>query len=79
PKYQTHISSLKSQNYITIEYARKFPGHERKLKRTDLLSYMAHCLRERSLCDKTFVSSACLASDSLTSRDINEDTDLLTE
>lgn len=30
-------------------------------------------------CDKIFVSSSCLASDSITSRDVNAKTDLLPE
>ncbi|KAI7871788.1 hypothetical protein BDF14DRAFT_1718488 [Spinellus fusiger] len=84
PKYQTllrqtHMNSLKSQSYIIIGYARKSPGHEVKQKRIDLLNRMVRCLMERSMCDKIFVSSSCLASDSLASRDINEKTDLLAE
>jgi hypothetical protein len=50
-----------------------------KKKKTDLLIRMARYLRERPLCNKIFISSACLASDSLASRDINEKADLLVE
>ncbi|CAO3671150.1 unnamed protein product [Rhizopus stolonifer] len=78
-KYQTHTNSLKSQSYIIIGYAKKSPGHEGKQKRIDLLNCVVRCLMERSMCDKIFVSSSYLASDSLTSMDINEKIDLLAE
>ncbi|CAO3588449.1 unnamed protein product [Absidia cylindrospora] len=44
---------------------------------SDLLNRMVCCLRERSLCDKVFVSSSCYASDSLVSRDVNRKTNVL--
>ncbi|ORZ07155.1 hypothetical protein BCR42DRAFT_336677 [Absidia repens] len=79
PKYQTHINCIKSQGYAIVGYARKTPGPEGKQRRNNLLNRMVYCLKKRSLCDKVFVSSSCLASDSLVSRDVNEEINVLGE
>ncbi|KAI7896737.1 uncharacterized protein EV154DRAFT_490691 [Mucor mucedo] len=74
PHYQNHISSLKKQGYSIIGYARKSVGFNNDNNRKSLLNGMVQCLKERSLCDKVFVSCSCSAGDELTSRDMNANT-----
>ncbi|KAI8977587.1 hypothetical protein BDF20DRAFT_821279 [Mycotypha africana] len=79
PKYHNQINSLKSKDYVIVGYARKSPGQEDRQKRINILNRMVQCLVERSMCDKIFVSSSCLASDSLASRDIDNENDVLAD
>jgi hypothetical protein len=77
PRYQDYINSLKNQRCTIVGYARKSPGYEDETKRIEVLNRMVQCLRGRSLSEKVFVSPSCLAADTLTSRDLNEQANLL--
>lgn len=62
-----------------IGYARKSIGINDEAHRKRLSNSMLQCLKERSLCDMVFVSWSCSAAADFTSRDTNDNTDLLNE
>lgn len=78
-KYQIELQQLKNAGMEVVGYVRKSKSTkaEKPGDRVRLLQQMVERLKERSHCDKVFVSPFCSSHDILSSRDLPRPVDIL--
>jgi hypothetical protein len=78
PAHLKLIQNLKKEGYTVIGYIRKSPTAKDDTNRITLLKAMCNRLKEISAVDYIFVSLCSKASDPFNERDINNDSESLT-
>ncbi|KAI9358399.1 hypothetical protein BD770DRAFT_320880 [Pilaira anomala] len=68
--YYVSITSLRTDGFEIIGYARKSPGEQSNDKRKANFQNMINCLRKRSLAELIYISPQCLAGSPIASKDM---------